>query len=582
MIHPKELDLSIYQQIVANSWDAITLANLEGYVLLTNPAAQELYGYSSQELVGKHVDIFNAQVNQDTQQIIDAIIQQGGWSGEIIQRKKDGTHFNALLTVSLVYGSDGNPMGYVSNSRDISERIATEKIHRLTAEHLKTINSNAPHYIYEVTREGRITYINRADVFPEEEVLQMTIYDFNPPQYHGQISEGLKAVFEEGQSWTLETVITYPDNSTHYFNNRIAPVKTDKGIHSAIILAQDVTESRQAVLDLERNEAQLSAIINTTQSIIASIDSDCRLLYYNQSFIDIVQKGFGMELKPGMSIFETMVPENHDQVKGIYDKVFGGEALTVMDTFLLPTGDQMHMETSYNPIRSKGQVTGIAMISTDISHRVNQEQKLKQALKEKEALLAEIHHRLKNNLAVISGMLQIQSQGSSNAEIKRLLKDSQDRIRTTSLVHEMLYQNDSMVDIQFDQYIHQLGEQIKNGHAKEDQEIRIEVDATTRNLDIQHAIPCGLFINEVLTNAFKHGFADKASGRIGISFSEHDDVMTLQIENDGHPFPQEIDPLQSMSTGMNLLGAFSEQLEGELSFTREPQTMFRLTFTSPS
>jgi PAS domain S-box-containing protein len=118
----KEEELKIYQHILKNNWDAVVFADMNGIVRYANSSAYELYGYEEGELIGLNVDVFNSGNTIDTKTIIDAIIENGGWSGELIQRKKDGNHLQALLTVSLVTNEQGKPIGYSSNSKDISEK----------------------------------------------------------------------------------------------------------------------------------------------------------------------------------------------------------------------------------------------------------------------------------------------------------------------------------------------------------------------------------------------------------------------------------------------------------------------------
>lgn len=126
-----ESKLEVYEQILENNWDAIVFANMEGTVTFANSAAYRLYGFEKKanELIGVHVDSFNSQKSHNTDKIVEAITTQGGWSGEIIQRRKDNSTFTALLTVSLIFGHDGQPIGFASHSKDITTTLdAQQKI----------------------------------------------------------------------------------------------------------------------------------------------------------------------------------------------------------------------------------------------------------------------------------------------------------------------------------------------------------------------------------------------------------------------------------------------------------------------
>lgn len=145
----RENQLEIYEQIFENNWDAIVFANLEGKIQYANAAAYQLYGYDREqsELHGHNVDIFNAQKSHDTGEIIDTIVSQGGWSGQIVQRRKNNTSFTALLTVSLVYGRDGNPIGYASNSKDLTESMQNERQFSLALKEKEVLLAEVHHRV---------------------------------------------------------------------------------------------------------------------------------------------------------------------------------------------------------------------------------------------------------------------------------------------------------------------------------------------------------------------------------------------------------------------------------------------------
>ena len=131
---PKEKN-NLFENIIENNWNAITFANMEGIVEFINPASEKLYGYEPNELVGMNVDVFNSRLTHNTQDIIDSIISKGHWHGELIQKKKDGSTFDALLHVQIINDSKGNPIGYASNSKDItSDKESSKKLKQTIAE----------------------------------------------------------------------------------------------------------------------------------------------------------------------------------------------------------------------------------------------------------------------------------------------------------------------------------------------------------------------------------------------------------------------------------------------------------------
>jgi len=216
------------------------------------------------------------------------------------------------------------------------------------------------------------------------------------------------------------------------------------------------------------------------------------------------------------------------------------------------------------------------LLEAEIIERKNTELKLQTLLKDKETLLSETHHRVKNNLAVVSGMLDLQVLMSEQEDVKTILNDSRSRIKSMSLIHESLYKYDNVSQIEFGRYICSLAEEISNTHSSLPFKIRMSFDVEEVNLSVTKAIPCGLLVNEVLTNAFKHAFTGRTEGEIRIGLTEKDELCTLTIRDNG----QGIDPgKQSPSSiGMALIEAFSKQLKAKYSFANEQGTKLTLTF----
>ena len=169
----------------------------------------------------------------------------------------------------------------------------------------------------------------------------------------------------------------------------------------------------------------------------------------------------------------------------------------------------------------------------DITEREKSEETIRTSLKEKELLPVEVHHRVKNNLAVISGLLELQSLSVDDLKVNRALKDSRLRIQSIALVHEKLYQNENLSEIEMDPYIHELVESLKNSFKSDLINIHFNFDIDPISLIITQAIPCGLLVNEIITNAYKHAFNDRKEGKVDITLRIEKGVITLSIKDDG-------------------------------------------------
>jgi len=204
-------------------------------------------------------------------------------------------------------------------------------------------------------------------------------------------------------------------------------------------------------------------------------------------------------------------------------------------------------------------VIGISVFSKDITSRVKQETEIKRALKEKEVLLAEIHHRIKNNLAMVSSMLQLQEMNINNSEAREALSYSRKRIKSTALIHELLYKNESFQDISLMDYIKELFK-----HVSVNDNIHLELKGTDVKMDIVRAMPLGLMLNEIMMNSFKHSFKNADEGKTTIQTKVSNQFLDLEYCDCKGEFPNHIDFKNSNTTGLTLIHTFAEQLNGSI------------------
>lgn len=208
------------------------------------------------------------------------------------------------------------------------------------------------------------------------------------------------------------------------------------------------------------------------------------------------------------------------------------------------------------------------------------QRELESSLNEKETLLAEIHHRVKNNLAVVSGMLQIQSYKETDGQIQKKLMDSTMRIKSMANIHEQLYQSKSFSNMAFDVGLKNLVKTIiETLDGRSEIETIFNLDPIT--LNINQAIPCSLIVNEVITNSIKHAFKPGDKGLISLNLQKHDHTIHLQIIDNGVGFPTDMDIDEQNSLGMELINTLVVQLEGKYKYqSREsvPGTIFEIEF----
>ncbi len=213
-----------------------------------------------------------------------------------------------------------------------------------------------------------------------------------------------------------------------------------------------------------------------------------------------------------------------------------------------------------------------------IQERNFAEGKIKSALKEKEILLAEVHHRVKNNLAVITSLVNIQMHGIQEPDTREILNEIRNRVMSMSLIHNKLYHTNTLSDIDFSDYIKDLVAEIQSSYPDSSADIDVEIEALPVHMDVTHAIPCGLILNEVLSNIYKHAFKGRNEGIIKIDFLKENEKFILRVKDNGVGFePKEISP-DYVSLGMTIIESLTEQLDGKSSFVKDNGTLFTLSF----
>jgi two-component sensor histidine kinase len=224
-----------------------------------------------------------------------------------------------------------------------------------------------------------------------------------------------------------------------------------------------------------------------------------------------------------------------------------------------------------------------ALLEKTQSEVVRSEQIVRASLREKEVLLKEIHHRVKNNLQVISSLLNLQARYLPDPAARAIFSQSQNRVQSIALVHERLYESADLSHVNFAKYVVILLDNIFDTYGATNRGISKVIDIGDANLTVDVAVPCGLIVNEVVTNALKHAFPEGRKGTVKVSLREGpDQTLDLTIEDDGVGIPPGIDPRNTVSLGLDLVTTFAEQLNAEVEIAREGGTSFRFRFRKES
>jgi PAS domain S-box-containing protein len=340
----------------------------------------------------------------------------------------------------------------------------------------------------------------------------------------------------------------------------------------------DVTEHRRA----DEMLAQLAAIVassddaiigKTLTGVITSWNAGAERLY-----------GYRACEVIGQSIALLMPPECSHELPAILACLRKGERLQHVETVRMhKDGQRVDVSLSIFPIRdATNRIFGAATITRDITERRQVEAYLKTSLREKEMLLKEIHHRVKNNLQVVSSLLSLQAQMIADPQLRVPFEESQARIQTMALIHQQLYRSGTLAQINFAEYLRDLATRVVRSARVGQGHLALEISAEEVHLPIETAIPCGLLLHELLSNCVKHAFPGGQSGTIRATLHRHPQgPCVLTVCDDGAGLPPGLDAHATTSLGLRLVHLLAAQLQGTLTFESGQGTAVTFTFGDP-
>jgi two-component sensor histidine kinase len=252
---------------------------------------------------------------------------------------------------------------------------------------------------------------------------------------------------------------------------------------------------------------------------------------------------------------------------------------TQFETSLVVGNDEYHMEIYLNPIVNiEGSLLEISMVAHDITQKKKQEVRISESLKEKELLLKEIHHRVKNNLQIISSIINLQAASIQDEQILEILRESKNRIYTMATIHENLYQSEQFSSIQFDYYLKKLVGNTLTSYKLPSLDITVHYHLDKVKLSLDQAIPCGLIVNELLTNVVKYAFIARDKGELTIELTELNGKIELIFADNGVGLPDYLNVEQTTTLGLQLVTTLINQLDGEFKLSTQKGTKFLITF----
>lgn len=446
------------RSIIDSSLDMIVATDIDYNINEFNAAAESTFGYSKEEVIGKSISILFSDEGE-MEKVLSKIGEQGSLANEIINRKKDGTFFISFLSASVLRNEQGEAVGAMGVSRDITAIKKAEEELRLSEERHRAIYDQAYIGIARIAKMGRFLLAN-------ERLCDMLDYTAD---------ELYKKTFYE------------------------------------LGVQEEVEES----------------LVDWDQLLSGKI------------------KNFSRE-----------------------------------QTYIRKDGEYLNANVTVSLVRDVNDNPNyFVAVFEDITERKEYERQLEESIKEKEVLLKEVHHRVKNNMQVISSILNLQSSYITDENALGIIRESQDRIKSMSFVHESLYQSNTLSEVNFAEYIQNIARNLYHSYGRPEGGIGLEYELDSIYLNLDTSIPLGLIINEVVSNSLKYAFQGRETGKIKIEFGKiSDEKMKLIISDDGIGLPEDFDIENAESLGLQLVTTLVTQVSGELDIDVSKGTSFSIVF----
>lgn len=575
-----------YKTLFESNPNYTILVGLDCILLDFNEAAQQVTGISKEESIGKHFLGFGIFPEDDLdyqEEKFSNLFKYENvapYESRIIDKNGDIRYGETFLTIIK---KDDAPDYIQVICSDITGRKKAEKALYESEEKYRTLFEHDPNYTILIGPDGELLDVNKAAEqitgFSREELIgkrfnELKIFPEEELDLHGEM---FLDTLKHGIITPYKARIVDKNGKIRWVLNQSTIIKKDDVISYVLVIGRDITDHERAEKARRESEEHLRFITDNMNDVIGQVNAEGIITYFSPSLKQLI--GYEPQEWIGKDGTDLIHPEDLEYVEQVIQKAITTRKPMVIE-YRTKKADGTYIwvevggKAAYD---DNGDFKSIIFVSRDIGDRKRADDALKESLQEKEVLLREIHHRVKNNMQIISSLLNLQIQYEDVDETVGVLKDSQGRVKSMAMVHEKLYQSGSFSKINFKDYLTNLLSDIFYSYGIKKGDISWELDIGDLNINIDTAIPLGLIINELVTNSVKYAFPD-SKGVIIIKLKENDGRLELLVKDNGIGIPENVGIENTDTLGLQLVNNLTNQLDGKIELDRSHGTEFKISF----
>jgi PAS domain S-box-containing protein len=562
--------------------DAITVHDREYNIIFANRAAERFFDHG-QPLTGKCYEAYHGTGKPPKACPTCACMT----TGEEIQNQFFEPHLGKHLDVRAIPLRDasGEITGIIHITRDVTgiKRLESDLDEALSAKHDERARffALADHIsdgINILDPDFRILYQNSAHRLHTNGDATGTLC-FERIHGRGGVCPkcAVAGSFMDGLVHTMESVQP-PERGGAVVEVTASPVKdADGNVKAVIEIVRDVTERNRLQREIAESRESYRSLFNNALVGIFRSKLDGSSMETNATF----KRMFGLppddeRARPDdLARFCKSPSDSERFASGLQEH---GRVDHFVLEMLRTDGSAFWAEMSAKLFPAERIIEGVVI---DVTDRKEAEDGLRQSLHEKDMLIKEVHHRVKNNLAVIQSLLALQSRKTDDSSSRELLRESESRVRSMGMIHGMLYQSDDFRRVDAARYLRSLVSQIMNTYRMSESMAHADLRLDAISLDVDTLIPCGLIVNELVSNALKYAFPPGSTGTLLVELVRDGNRLRLSVSDNGPGLAPDIDPSFAKTLGLRLVASLCQQLDGTLSVDRAGGTSFTITFTEP-